>query len=51
MSHQPKDDPRFAEVPASVAFTLRFPSGVLAHCDCSFGIAAVARYRVHCADG
>ena len=34
---QPKDDPRFREVPESVAFTLRYPSGVIAHCDCSFG--------------
>src|SRR5262249_44549312 len=30
-----KDDPRFAEVPATLSFSLRFPSGVLANCDCS----------------
>lgn len=51
MAHQPKDDPRFREVPESVAFTLRFPSGVLAHCDCSFGSTESRRYRVHCAKG
>jgi predicted dehydrogenase len=43
--HQPKDDPRFREVFESVAFTLRFPSGVIAHCDCSFGSAESRRYR------
>src|SRR3954453_6711284 len=51
VAHQPKDDPRFREVPESVAFTLRFPSGVLAHCDCNFGTAVSRRYRVHCAEG
>jgi predicted dehydrogenase len=51
VAHQPKDDPRFREVPESVAFTLRYPSGVLAHCDCSFGSAESRRYRVHCANG
>ena len=51
MAHQPKDDPRFREVPESVSFTMRFPSGVLAHCDCSFGSAESRRYRVHCAKG
>src|SRR3954453_15148395 len=51
MAHQPAEDPRFREVPESVAFTLRFPSGVLAHCDCSFGSAGGRRYRVHCAEG
>jgi predicted dehydrogenase len=51
MAHQPKDDPRFREVPESVAFTLRYPSGVLAHCDCSFGSSESRRYRVHCENG
>ena len=51
MAHQPADDPRFREVPESVAFTLRFPSGVLAHCDCSFGVGESRCYRVHCTDG
>lgn len=48
---QPTNDPRFREVPESVTFTLRFPSGVLAHCDCSFGSAESRRYRVHCVKG
>ena len=45
-AHQPKDDPRFREVPESVFFTLRFPGGVVANCDCSFGTAESRRYRV-----
>lgn len=51
MAHHPADDPRFREVPGSVAFTLRFPSGVLAHCDCSFATSESRRYRVHCTEG
>lgn len=51
VAHQPKDDPRFREVAESVAFTLRYPSGVLAHCDCSFGASESRRYRVNCAEG
>ncbi|QEL17620.1 putative Rossmann-fold-type glycoside hydrolase [Limnoglobus roseus] len=43
---RPKDDPRFREVAESVAFTLRFPSGTVAVCDCSFGVAGVRRYTV-----
>lgn len=48
---QPADDPRFREVPASVAFTLRFPSGIMAQCDCSFATAVDRHYRVHCTKG
>jgi predicted dehydrogenase len=47
MSHQPQEDPRFREVPASVVWTMRFPSGVIANCDCSFNAGASSRYRVH----
>ena len=43
---QPKDDPRFAEIEASIAATLRFPSGGLAQFVCSFGAADVDNYRV-----
>ncbi len=43
---QPKDDPRFAEIEASIAATLRFPSGGLAQFVGSFGAAAVDNYRV-----
>jgi predicted dehydrogenase len=50
-SHQPKDDPRFREVPASVAWTMRFPGGVLAHCDCSFNVGESRRYRALCQEG
>ena len=46
IAHQPKDDPRFREVPESVAFTLRFPSGVIANLDCSFGTAETRLCRI-----
>jgi predicted dehydrogenase len=48
---EPTDVPRFAEVPESVIWTMRFPSGVLAHCSCGFGGEESRRYRVHCAEG
>ncbi len=51
MAYTTQGDPRFREVPESVAFTMQFPSGVIAHCDCSFGAQASRRYRVHAADG
>lgn len=41
VANQPKDDPRFAEVPESVAWTMKFPSGVIATNTCSFGSAEV----------
>lgn len=50
-AHQPINDPRFAEVPESVAFTLSFPSGVQATCHCSFGTAESRNYRVNCSEG
>jgi predicted dehydrogenase len=34
--HTPANDPRFAEVEDTVAFTLRFPSGTLANCASSY---------------
>lgn len=43
---QPKDDPRFGEIEASIAATLRFPSGGLAQFVGSFGAAAVDNYRI-----
>ncbi len=42
----PDGDPRFRETPASVSYLLRFPSGVLAQCDCSFGTATSSRFRL-----
>lgn len=50
-AHWPKDDDRFREVPESVSFQMRYPSGALAHCDCSFGTAESRFYKVHCTDG
>lgn len=49
--HEPTDDERFHEVPESVVFQMRYPSGALAHCDCSFGTAESRFYTVHCAKG
>ena len=46
IAHRPDDDPRFAEVNASVATMLRFPSGGLAQFVASFGGAPVDNYRV-----
>ncbi|RYD29961.1 MAG: Gfo/Idh/MocA family oxidoreductase [Verrucomicrobiaceae bacterium] len=48
---QPDDDPRFREVPETVAFLLRYPSGIIATCDCSFGTTESRRYRVLCERG
>lgn len=44
--HQPGDDPRFAEIEASIAATLRFPSGGIAQFIASFGSAQIDAYRV-----
>jgi predicted dehydrogenase len=46
MAYRPGDDPRFGDVDASVAATLRFPSGGLAQFVASFGAADVDNYRV-----
>ena len=51
VAHQPTEEPRFREVPESVAYTLRYPSGILGHCETSFGTTESRRFRVHCADG
>lgn len=45
-AHWPKDNPRFAEVPESVSFTLEYPSGVIASCECGFGSSVSRRYRI-----
>lgn len=50
-AQQPKDEPRFREVPASVSFNLRFSDGVIASCDCSFNAETSRRYRVQCQKG
>lgn len=49
--HRPADDPRFREVPETVVFTMRYPSGVIAHCECGFGHARSERFRVVGAKG
>jgi predicted dehydrogenase len=50
-SHQPKNDPRFREVPEAVSFILRFGDGIEAHCGCSFAAGESRFYRVECAEG
>ena len=51
MQTKPANDPRFEEVPASVTFQLRFPSGVLAHCACGFDETSCRDFRVIAKDG
>jgi predicted dehydrogenase len=46
MSYSTPDDPRFREVEEQVHFMLRFPSGVHASCDTSYGSHESKRYRV-----
>ncbi|GJE42336.1 Gfo/Idh/MocA family protein [Methylobacterium soli] len=45
----PPEDPKFGEVEESVAFTLRFPSGVIAQCLTSYGVHESRRLTVHTA--
>jgi predicted dehydrogenase len=51
MAYQPKDEERFKDWPASYVFTLRFPSGALAHGSCGFNGNGSRRYRAFCNDG
>lgn len=46
MASRPLNDPRFAEIDAHLAVTLRFPEGRLAQFFCSFGTEATEMYRV-----
>jgi predicted dehydrogenase len=48
---QPKSEPRFREVPESVSFLLRYASGAIAECQCSFGTARSSSYQVLCENG
>jgi len=43
---RPPNEPRFKEVDATTTFQLRFPSGALANCVCSFDAHATQSYRV-----
>ncbi len=43
---RPAGDPRFKEVDATVIWQMRFPSGVLANCMCSFDSYDTKSYRV-----
>jgi predicted dehydrogenase len=44
-------DPRFKEVEESMVFELRFPSGLLASCTCSYGSHRLQRYAVSGSQG
>ena len=46
IAHCPTSDPRFGEIDATIAATLRFPSGGIAQFFASFGAAAADNYRV-----
>ena len=46
MQWSPPDDPRFREVEANVAWTMRFPSGILASCTTSYNYQETKRFRV-----
>jgi predicted dehydrogenase len=50
-TRSPKDDPRYAEVEETIAFTLAFPSGVLANCSASYGAHENKDLRVHLEKG
>jgi len=45
--HSPAGDPRWAEVEESVAFTLRFPSGVIANCLSAYDAYNDKTLRLH----
>jgi predicted dehydrogenase len=51
MLHQPDGEPRFAEVPEQLVWTMRFPNGILAHCACGFGSEVSRHLRVDCREG
>ncbi|MGH8640594.1 MAG: Gfo/Idh/MocA family protein, partial [Burkholderiales bacterium] len=51
MSHSTPGDERFKEVEETINFQLRFPSGTLASCSSSYGLAGQNRYRVLTAKG
>lgn len=50
VEHRSKEA-RFAEVPESVAFTMRFPSGVISHASCSLGTSESRHLEVLARDG
>lgn len=47
----PRDDPRYREVEESMAFMLRFPSGLIANCACSYGAHESKDLRVRLEKG
>jgi len=51
MSYADPSQERFREVPETVVFSMKFPSGVLAQCTASFGSERADRLRVVCEKG
>lgn len=51
MANQPANEERFRDFPASYVWTMRFPSGVLAHCSCGFNGNGSRRFRAFCNNG
>ena len=51
MANQPLNEERFRDFPASYVWTMRFPSGVLAHCSCGFNGNGSRRFRAFCDNG
>jgi predicted dehydrogenase len=47
---QPKDDPRFSEVEASVSFSMQFPSGFIATCTTSYAVHKSQSFRLEGTD-
>lgn len=45
MQYSDPTDPRFKEMEETIAFSLRFPSGVLANCSASYGYDGVKRFQ------
>jgi len=42
-----RDDPRFADVEQSLEWTMKFPSGIIASCGCSYGQFGPATLSIH----
>jgi predicted dehydrogenase len=46
-TYSPKDDPRFAQVEETIAFMMRFPSGLIANCLTTYGAREDKHHRLN----
>jgi predicted dehydrogenase len=46
-STRDKDDPRFKEMEQSIEWTMKFPSGIISSCGCSYGAYGADTFSVH----